>query len=280
MASALPPSERRSSLLVAAYVAISLLLLVVGERLPTAALRSVGAILFMPFDRVVLMGDRMVGAWRENADLHKRVVDLELENGRLRDAGFENVRLREQLALPEWRGLPLHPVEVLALAGEPLPDAATLSAGANHGIQIGDAVLTSDGLVGRVIEVYPTLSRAVLLTDPNAAVACEVESTGVNGVLRFTIAPTPRLLLTAVPLADTIRVGERVVTSALSRRYRQGIPVGRVVRVGRDPTGLMQEVEVQPAARLSRLRHAFVTSRPPGLGPTAAESAPAPGQRP
>lgn len=262
MSSILPPAERRSVILVMTYAALSLLLLVVGERIPTAALRGAGAFVFEPFDRVALWGDRALLAWRENQDLHRRITTLELQNHQLRGALQENQQLRAQLGLPEWRGLVVRPVEVLALSGDPTPTAATLSAGAKQGVHVGDAVMTSDGLIGRVSEVYGTLSRASLLTDPNMAVACEVESTGVNGILRYTPAPQPRLLITAVPLADTIRVGERVMTSDLSVRFPRGIPVGVVTRMTRDATGLMQEIEVQPAARLSRMRHAFIVPGP------------------
>lgn len=253
--------------LVTLYAALSLLLLVVGDHLPVTWTRGVGAFLFEPFDRVVLMGDRLFAAWRESNDLHKRITMLEIENQRLRSAGAENVRLREQLELPEWRGMPLRPVEVLALGGDPMPTSATLSAGARVGIRPGDALVTSDGLVGRVSEVWPGLSRAALLTDPNLTIACEVESTGVNGILRFTLAPTPRLLMTSVPLADTVQVGERIVTSDLSLRFPRGIPIGRVVRLRHDANGLMQEVEVAPAAPISRLRHAFVAPGPAPLAP-------------
>jgi len=267
LASILPPAERRSVVLVTTYAALSLLLLVVGDHLPVAWTRGVGAFLFAPFDRVVLTGDRLFAAWRESNELHRRITQLELENQRLRSAGAENVRLREQLELPVLRGMPLRPVEVLALGGDPMPTSATLSAGARAGVRPGDALVTADGLVGRVTEVWSGLSRAALLTDPNLAIACEVESTGVNGILRFTLAPSPRLLMTAVPLADTVRVGERIVTSDLSLRFPRGIPVGRVVRLRTDANGLMQEVEVAPAAPISRLRHAFVTPGPEPLTP-------------
>jgi len=181
----------------------------------------------------------------------------------------ENPHLREQLGLTAWRELPLKPVEVLALGGgEPLPDAATLSAGKNDGVEVGDAVMTSDGLVGRITESWGTLSRATLLTDVNQAIACEVETTGVNGIVRFVAAPRPRLVLSAVAISDTVRVGERVVTSDLSLKFPRGIPVGTVTRVDHDATGLMQEIEITPAARMARLRHAFVAPgpRPPADG--------------
>ena len=268
MGGLLPPGERRSSVLLALYVALSMLLLMIGDRLPQPTLRGVGATLFAPLDRIVLVTDRVAAAWRENRELHTRLTRLELENARLRDVGVENDRLRERLNLPRYQSASLTPVEVLALTGEPVPAAATLSAGRDLGIEVGDAVVTSAGLVGRTSEVYASSSRVVLLTDPNAAVACEVESTGVLGLAKFTTTPRPALLFTSVPFSDTVAIGQRVMSSGLSRRYPRGIPVGIVRALGRDPSGLVQTIELEPAARLSRLRHVFVIPGPEREGVT------------
>ena len=268
----LPPAQRHSALTLGLCACTSLLLLMTGERLPTASLRGVGAFLFAPFDRVVLAADRLASAWRENQQLHLQVAALELENQRLRTGGQENQRLRQLLDLPPVSGRPVKPVEILSFSGEGLVTAATLSGGRRAGIHDGDAVVTIDGLLGRVSEVYETQSRAVLLADPNLTVACEVESTGVLGVVRFVSSPHPRLVLTHVPLGDTVRVGERVLTSGLSHLFPRGLLVGRIAAVGRDVSGLTQDIEIDPAARLSRVRHAFVvagTTPPLGPGPTA-----------
>jgi rod shape-determining protein MreC len=265
MGGTLPPAERHSSALVALYVALSLLLLLVGERLPQSALRGFGAMLFAPLDRIVLIGDRLTASWMENQELHQRLTSLELENVQLRRLTEENRRLRESLGLPRHRDASLRPVEILALTGEPIPAAATLSAGDQAGVEVGDVVVTSDGLVGRVSEVHRGTSRAALLTDPAVSVACEVESTGVLGILRFTALPRPALTLTSVPFADTVRAGQRVLTSGLSRRYPRGIPVGRIAHVGADAEGLTQQIVVEPAARLTRLRHVFVIRGPAPL---------------
>jgi len=70
---------------VATWVSVSLVLLLVGERVPQSFLRGAGATLFAPLDRAVLVSDRLAAAWRENQQLHQRLTELELENGRLRD---------------------------------------------------------------------------------------------------------------------------------------------------------------------------------------------------
>lgn len=83
------------------------------------------------------------------------------------------------------------------------------------------------------------------------------------GVLRSSMLPRPRLLLTGVAMGDTVHLGQRVLTSGMSHRYPRGLPIGTVVSVEHDPTGLTQQLEVEPAARLSRLRHAFVAPQTP-----------------
>ena len=259
----LPSAERRSAALLGTYSMIALFLLLAGERIPTSTLRGIGAWVFAPFDRVVLSVDRMAAAWRENQELHQRIAELRLENERLRTGGIENQELRRSMNLPLARRFALQPVEILSLSGEGLPTAATVSAGRRQGIDPGDPVLTGDGLLGRIGETYDDLSRVTLITDPNSAVACEVESTGVLGVLRLAPSPHARLVLANVPLTDTVRVGQRVLTSGYSRHYPRGLAVGRVVRAVPDASRLMLEVEVEPAVKLSRLRHAFVI---PGAG--------------
>lgn len=262
----LPPAERRSGALLSLYAALSLLLLIAGERIPVASLRSIGAWAFAPVDRLVLSADRAAGAWREDQRLHQRITELELENERLRTAGAENLSLRRQLGLPTWNGQALKPVEILALSGEPVPLAAVVSAGRRQGVEAGDALITEDGLLGRVSEVYPGLARVVLITDPRSAVACEMESTGVLAVLHAETAPRPRLKLSGVPVNDTVLVGQRVITSELSRLYERGIAVGVVTKVRRNEDGLTQDLEVVPSARFARLRHGFVLPRPRPIG--------------
>src|SRR5689334_23168003 len=134
----LPPAQRHSGVALGVCTILSLLLLMTGERLPTASLRGVGAFIFSPFDRLVLAADRLDSAWREDQHLHLRIVALEVENQRLRTGGQENQRLRQLLELPGYHARALRPVEILSLSGEGIVTAATLSAGARSGIHEGD----------------------------------------------------------------------------------------------------------------------------------------------
>ncbi|MER3461324.1 MAG: rod shape-determining protein MreC, partial [candidate division GAL15 bacterium] len=62
----------------------------------------------------------------------------------------------------------------------------TVDRGSRDGLSRDDPVVTADGLVGRVFEVYPTAARVLLVTDPRSAVGVLVQSTREAGVVEGT----------------------------------------------------------------------------------------------
>jgi rod shape-determining protein MreC len=200
----------------------------------------------------------VVAERRENERLKRDIVQLRQQYLRLLQVRGDSARARRTAALGEAHGETLQPARVLGTAGEPWPLVYHLSAGADDGVLVGQPVIAPEGLVGRIDAVDAHTSSAALVTDPLIAVACEVLPGGARGVLRFRLGALPGLYLEHVPLTDTVSVGATVITSGMSQRFPPGIRVGFVARVDRDPGGLVQEIEVHPAAPLTRLREVFV----------------------
>jgi rod shape-determining protein MreC len=260
MSGGLAPVDRQAFLLLVVFELISLVLLVFGDRLPTGALTRGAAAVLGPANGVVRWVESVASAKSEATRLRAEVATLRVEQGRLVDAGLENRRLRGLLGFAEHARLSLRPVEVVGVAGEPWPVVFHLGAGRASGLAPGQAVLAPEGLVGRLVRVDEHGSTVSLITDPNAPVACEVVGTGVRGVLKFRFGTEPGLFLTAVPLTDTVRIGQRVATSATSIVLPPGIPVGRVTKVGREATGLLSEIRIEPFAPVTRLREVLVAT--------------------
>jgi rod shape-determining protein MreC len=122
--------------------------------------------------------------------------------------------------------------------------------GSVAGIQRGMAVVTPDGIVGKVIAAYPTASEVLLVTDPDFAAGVISQKTQLRGTLKG--QGTPMCKVDYVPQEEKLEPGEWFYTSGDDRVYPRGFPVGivKMVRPGQpfkeiyvEPSGLQHGIE-------------------------------------
>jgi rod shape-determining protein MreC len=259
--------ERREVFVLVACLILSVLLFAFGSRFDVGWVQRAEVTLLWPAEETRRFLEDLARLRGENEDLRAEITRLRQEQALLLRAGAENERLRRTLDFAAPRAATLRPAGVLAVFGEPWALSYRISGGSARGFQPGQAVVAPEGLIGRLSSVGPEESTVALLSDPAVAVACEVIPGGARGVVRFRAEERPALYLFHVPLTDTVHVGDVVVTSGASTLFPAGLPVGFVARLGRDPDGLLQEIEVRPAAPLTRLREVFVVVDTERLGP-------------
>lgn len=154
-----------------------------------------------------------------------------------------------------------------------------LNRGRRDGLDTDLAVVTADGLIGKTISVAEHSSEVLLITDPNCRVSSRVPATrgfGIvqgagplrEGVAGLELLYAPGMLRLQFAARDLpLRQGLEVVTSGLGGVYPEGLLVGHVVTAGIDPSGLYQQADILPAARLDELRHVFVILKDGGRQP-------------
>lgn len=121
-------------------------------------------------------------------------------------------------------------------------------------LEVGAAVTTHEGLVGRVVTTAGRYGRVQLITDRASSVGAMLERTRRQGILQ---GQGTGLGLSYVPLQADVRVGDRVVTSGTDGVYPRGLPLGTVAEV---ETGdeLFHLVRVAPAVDFARLQQVYV----------------------
>jgi len=213
-------------------------------------------ILSEPFRQVAAMTNSVTG-----------LSELRAENAQLR---AENVRLREwyQTALmleAENQSLqallnvkpdPAHrfiTARVIGDSGNAFVKSAIVSAGQNDHVQKGQAVLSGDGLVGRIIEAGNNSARVLLLTDVNSRVPVLVEGSRQKAILSGMNNDLPTLKY--LPEDSDIREGMRIITSGNGGMFMSGLPVGTVVIKDGQPF-------VKPFADISRITHVRIVDFP------------------
>ncbi|NBO18572.1 MAG: rod shape-determining protein MreC [Proteobacteria bacterium] len=118
---------------------------------------------------------------------------------------------------------------VVSDMGGPYVHSALISGGKSDGIRKDQAVISEQGLLGRVVDSGETSARVLLLSDINSRVPVMAEASREKSILVGNNTDTPSL---AYLMADSkIKVGERIVTSGDGGIFPPGIPVGVVTSV-------------------------------------------------
>ena len=175
---------------------------------------------------------------------------LRQENGKLK---IENIFLKDQLNTADRaKALQIFQVKtpshmlaatVIGTGAGAASDLLLVDAGSLSGVQRGMAVVTPDGIVGKVIAAYPTASEVLKITDPQFAAGVALQKTGVRGTLKG--QGTPACKLDYITPDAKVQVGDWLYTSGDDRIFPRGFPAGVVTFVKNGQP--YQEILVQPS---------------------------------
>jgi rod shape-determining protein MreC len=227
--------------------------------------------LLAPFEAAVGWVDNSVGVYWQNQQLRRRLAELQIETDDLRAERVENTRLRKLLELEARRPYDLIASSVIGRSLDRLGGSLTIDRGHADGVEPGQAILTPDGLVGRVDQTTAHTARVLTLLHRDCAVAVRVDRSRVDGVLEWNYGSNPILSLRYVSSQEDVQVGDLIVTSGLGGIFPQGIRIGRVSRVGIDDNGLMKEISVRPAVDFRALEEVLVYAPSSSRGSTPAD---------
>lgn len=157
----------------------------------------------------------------------------------------ENKALRSFFAFRSGPQATFITARVVGDAGSAFVRSMLLNAGGRDGVENGQAVMTSDGLAGRITEVGEASARVLLITDINSRIPILVERTRDRAVLAGDNSRQPRLTL--MPPGMSVEAGDRIVTSGHGGTYPAGLPVGVVASVSE------KSVRVEPLVDWTRL---------------------------
>ncbi len=225
---------------------------------------AVGAI--SPFERGLVWAQNSTGnLWRsyvylrgvraENRDLKQQIADMRLEQVRLSEDAAQAHRLQTLLAFKEQFIAKTVAAQVIGSSGSDLSRVVYIDKGEDAGLKRDMAVITADGVVGKILLVYPSVSQVLLINDQSSGVGVILEKSRLQGVLRGTA--NGEVDVERVMSDEQVSPGERVLTSGGDQIFPKGLPVGTVTSVnnGKD---LFLNIGVKSAADLSKLEEVLV----------------------
>ncbi len=269
-------SIRRSSLLLVflLVVALTLLLLFQGGYLKTV--ESIALAILQPLEGAAAsLAAGAAGLVEDARDLRnlqerytaleKQANDLLVENIRLRELEAENEALRRLLGFAQAN--PDLQVKAATVRGQVIGRDPTnlaryliLDVGERDGIRRNMPVITDEGLVGTVDQVYTTACKVRLINDLEHTVNIIFQRSRVKAVARGQV--DGNLLVEWIPQdPDAVAVGDIVLTSGLGGRFPRLLVVGQVIATEQRDYEMFRRAVVRPVVDFERLDFVLVVTR-------------------
>jgi rod shape-determining protein MreC len=195
------------------------------------------------------------GVRNENRQLKEQIEQMRLDQVRLREDAAQAQRLQALLSFKEQTVSKTVAAQVIGSSASDLSRIIYIDKGEDAGLKRDMAVITADGIVGKVLQIFPSVSQVLLINDQSSGVGVILEKTRLQGVLRGTA--NGEVILERVMSDEQVPTGERVLTSGGDGIFPKGLPVGSITKVapGKD---LFLDVKVRPTADLSKLEEVLV----------------------
>ncbi|HTT22692.1 MAG TPA: rod shape-determining protein MreC [Candidatus Sulfotelmatobacter sp.] len=195
------------------------------------------------------------GVRAENRELKEQIEQMRLEQVRLTEDATQAHRLQMLLAFKEQFVSKTVAAQVIGTSGSDLSRIVYIDKGENAGIKPDMAVITADGVVGKVLLAGTNEARVLLISDQTSGVGAILEKSRLQGVLRGTA--NGEIVLERVMSDEQVQPGETVLTSGGDQIFPKGLRVGTVTNVanGKD---LFLNITIKPAANLGKLEEVLV----------------------
>ena len=212
----------------------------------------------------------------ENERLTRQLSATELELRKAQDAVAENERLRELLNLKEKTGYDQVAARVIARDGSVWFNTVTIGRGSSSGIALNMPVVTSGGIVGRVIAVSPWTAQVMLITDEKAAAGAIIGKLGESGALGSVrgLGNSGLVEMRYVSGLQKVSNGDYILTTGQDGIYPPGLNVGEVVEVKQGTATQTHQIYIKPSARLDQLSEVAVLLYHPPQRPAPEQALP------
>jgi len=198
----------------------------------------------------------LVGVREENVQLKQHLAQLEAQQRRMVELETENRHLADLLELRAALDTSSIAANVIGSDATGLSRTLILSAGARQGLRRGMAVVSTDGVVGKIIAVAPDAARVLLISDHNSALDAIDQRSRARGIIAGVVEDG--LAMKYVDRTEDLKPGDTIVTSGMDGIFPRGLLVGTAVGISREGPGLFLNVEVKPAVDFRELEQVLI----------------------
>jgi rod shape-determining protein MreC len=197
------------------------------------------------------------GTRQENYALKDEIARLRLEQAQLSEDALQGHRLQTLLNFQRNYVSSTVAAQVIGSSGTDRSRVLYIDKGAAEGLKVDQAVMTPDGIVGKVRETFTHTAQVLMIDDPTSGAGVLLASTRIRAILRG--SQNGHVVITNLTPDSRIKPGEKVMTSGGDQVYPRGLSVGTIESIAPDPDHQpFTIIQVKPSTNLLQLEEVLV----------------------
>jgi len=206
---------------------------------------------------------------QQNKDLQQQITHMRIQEAAIAEDALEGRRLQAMLHFRENYVGSTVAAQIIGASGSDQSHVLLIDKGSRDGLKADMAVITQDGIVGKLRDVEATTAHVLEINDQTSGAGVLLASTRIRAILRGSVAG--RVQIGNLTSDSRIKPGEQILTSGGDQVYPRGLPVGTIESISVDPDHQpYTAIVVRPAVNLDRVEEVLIiTGTQSDLTPTA-----------
>lgn len=249
----------REKLLCIFYLLISFVLLIGSNDQRIAKANFLGSSVYYPFLTSLNRIDELFKLRDRNRILSERLAEKIIIANTLEDELHTLQRvLHLQDSFPESSIQPVNFAisSVIAHRGSIYNRTLIIDKGKNDGIEMNFPVISENGVVGKILSVFPNYSVVLPITNPQFRLGVITDQSGVQGLMEADVYGN--IFMNMIRTGSYITIGDMIVTSSVSTFFPRGYPVGSISRLQKNPEDPYMKAQINPYANVNDLEQVIV----------------------
>jgi rod shape-determining protein MreC len=207
---------------------------------------------------------------QQNRDLKDEIARLRLEQAQVAEDALQGQRLQTLLEFQRNYVTSTVAAQVIGSSGTDQSRVVYIDKGSDNGLKVDQAVITPDGIVGKIRETFSRTAQVLLINDQSSGAGVLLPTTRIRAIIHG--SQGGRIVITNLTPDNRIKPGEKVLTSGGDQVYPRGLNVGTIESIVPDPEHQPYTmIQVKPATNLFQLEEVLVITGTQGTLPALAQ---------
>ena len=195
----------------------------------------------------------------ENEQLKNEMIELKVKlqtyNNLVLEKQKINLLLNSSYTLPNYKA---KLAQIKSISQTRLKKQIVINKGSSDGIRKLQVALSSDGVVGQVVQTNPFYSTVRLVNDPTLHIPVKSLKNGSRGVTKGVATTNGGMIIEFLPIDANISIGDIFVTSGIGSIYPSGYPVGKVIEFEKYANTEFLSIKLEPIADMSQVEYILI----------------------